>query len=204
MDRKKKSETKAEQLEELKKILRNWQKIEDGSVEHTTAILEKTQNPLLRLVMEIIRQDSVMHKKVQQAILDSLEKESFTLQPEELAEIWDMIEEHDAAEEEAVRMAKAVSPHVGGFKIGLGLLHGPGPATIAALAELDRPVFADAKLHDIPSQVEMAAERLGHWGARWVTAHLSGGPTMVEAAAAGLARGSAASTMPRSPRSASR
>ena len=96
-----------------------------------------------------------------------------------------------ATAEEAVRMAKAVSPHVGGFKIGLGLLHGPGPATIAALAELDRPVFADAKLHDIPSQVEMAAERLGHWGARWVTAHLSGGPTMIEAAAAGLARGSA-------------
>ena len=28
---------------------------EDGSVEHTTAILEKTQNPLIRLVMEIIR-----------------------------------------------------------------------------------------------------------------------------------------------------
>ncbi len=92
--------------------------------------------------------------------------------------------------EDAVRMAKVVAPHVGGFKIGLGLLHGPGPATIAALAELGRPVFADAKLHDIPSQVEMAAERLGHWGARWVTAHLSGGPAMVEAAVAGLARGS--------------
>lgn len=95
-----------------------------------------------------------------------------------------------ATAEDAVRMAKAVAPHVGGFKIGLGLLHGPGPATIAALAELGRPVFADAKLHDIPSQVEMAAERLGHWGARWVTAHLSGGPAMVHAAVAGLARGS--------------
>jgi orotidine-5'-phosphate decarboxylase len=95
-----------------------------------------------------------------------------------------------ATAEDAVRMAKAVSPHVGGFKIGLGLLHGPGPATIAALAELGRPVFADAKLHDIPSQVETAAERLGHWGARWVTAHLSGGPHMVEAAVDGLARGS--------------
>ena len=102
----KKPETKAQQLEQLKKVLRDWQKIEDGSVEHTTAILEKTQNPLIRLVMEIIRQDSVMHKKVQQAILDSLEKESFTLQPEELAEIWTMIEVHDEAEEEAIRMAE--------------------------------------------------------------------------------------------------
>jgi hypothetical protein len=101
-----KKETKGEQLEALKETLRKWQEIEDGSVEHTTAILEKTQNPLIRLVMEIIRQDSVMHKKVQQAILDSLEKESFQLQPEELAEIWDMIEVHDEAEEEAIRMAE--------------------------------------------------------------------------------------------------
>lgn len=104
--REKKQRTKAEQLEQLTKLLRDWQKIEDGSVEHTTAILEKTQNPLIRLVMEIIRQDSVMHKKVQQAILDSLEKESFSLQPEELADIWDLIEEHDEAEEEAIRMAE--------------------------------------------------------------------------------------------------
>ena len=98
--------TKAEQLEELKQILRKWQKIEDGSVEHTTAILEKTKNPLIRLVMEIIRQDSMMHKKVQQAILDSLDREAFQLQPEELAQIWEMIEEHDKQEAEAVRMAE--------------------------------------------------------------------------------------------------
>jgi len=92
--------------------------------------------------------------------------------------------------EEAVRLARAVAEHVGGFKIGLGLLHGPGPATINALAEIGRPVFADAKLHDIPSQVEAAAERLGKWGARWVTTHLSGGEKMVRAAVEGLARGS--------------
>jgi len=104
--REKKSVTRAEELEKLQVVLRKWQDIEDGSVEHTTAILEKTQNPLIRLVMEIIRQDSVMHKKVQQAILDSLEKESFTLQPEELADIWDMLEVHDEAEAEAIRMAE--------------------------------------------------------------------------------------------------
>ena len=79
--------------------------------------------------------------------------------------------------EDAVRMAQAVAAHVGCFKI-------------TSLAQLGRPVFADAKLHDIPSQVEAAAERLGHWGARWVTAHLSGGSAMVAAAVAGLARGS--------------
>lgn len=92
--------------------------------------------------------------------------------------------------EEAVRMAEAVAPHVGGFKVGLGLLHGPGPGTVSALASLGKPVFADAKLHDIPTQVEAAASRLGSLGARWVTTHASGGGRMVEAAVAGLDRGS--------------
>lgn len=89
----------------------------------------------------------------------------------------------------AVSMAESLRDHVGGFKIGLGLLHGPGPGTIDALVRLDRPVFADAKLHDIPSQVEAAAFRLGTHGARWVTAHVSGGQAMLEAAVSGLERG---------------
>ena len=91
--------------------------------------------------------------------------------------------------EQAVELAAMVAPHVGAFKIGLGLLHGPGPGTIDVLARLGRPVFADAKLHDIPSQVERAAERLAEHGARWVTAHISGGEAMLDAAVAGLRRG---------------
>jgi hypothetical protein len=101
-----KKETKKETLEKLKTTLKRWQEIEDGSVALTTSVLEKTKNPLIQLVMEIIRQDSVMHKRVQQTILDSLEKEAFSLQPEELAGIWDMIEKHDEAEKEAIRMAE--------------------------------------------------------------------------------------------------
>ncbi len=92
-----------------------------------------------------------------------------------------------ATAEEAVRLAQAVRPHVGGFKVGLRLLLGPGPGTIAALAELGKPVFADAKLHDIPSQVEAAARKVGEYGARWVTAHAAGGLAMLEAAEAGIA-----------------
>jgi orotidine-5'-phosphate decarboxylase len=93
--------------------------------------------------------------------------------------------------EEAVRMAAKVRDHVAGFKVGLGLLHGPGPGTVTALAELGLPVFADAKLHDIPSQVERAARQLGSVGARWVTAHAGGGRQMLEAAVAGMTEGSA-------------
>ncbi len=104
-----KKKTKAEELEQLKQTLRDWQKIEDGSIAHATEIIGKTQNVLIRLVMEIIQHDSVIHKRVQQAILDSLEKESFTLRPEELAEIWDSLKAHDDAEKKAIELAENAS-----------------------------------------------------------------------------------------------
>jgi orotidine-5'-phosphate decarboxylase len=90
--------------------------------------------------------------------------------------------------EEAVRLARLLAGKVAGFKVGLGLLHGPGPGVVGAVARLG-PVFADAKLHDIPSQVQAAARRLGEYGARWVTAHAAGGVEMLQAATAGLVAG---------------
>jgi len=90
--------------------------------------------------------------------------------------------------EEAVRLARALADVVAGFKVGLGLLYGPGPGLVGALARIG-PVLADAKLHDIPSQVQAAARRLGEYGARWVTAHASGGVDMLRAATDGLLAG---------------
>lgn len=93
--------------------------------------------------------------------------------------------------EEAVRLAEAVGPYVTGFKVGLELLMGPGPAVVAALAADGADVFADAKLHDIPTTVQHAARQLGRLGARWVTVHASGGSVQLEAAVEGLATGAA-------------
>ena len=90
---------------------------------------------------------------------------------------------------DAVALAASLAPHVGGFKVGLALLHGPGPGVVGALARIG-PVLADAKIHDIPSQAAAAAHRLGEYGARWVTAHATGGKEMLEAVAEGLANGS--------------
>jgi orotidine-5'-phosphate decarboxylase len=93
--------------------------------------------------------------------------------------------------EKALRLARDLAPHVDGFKVGLELMLGPGPATIAAIRQLGKPVFADAKLHDIPQTVHGAARQLGRLGARYVTAHGAGGQEMLKAAATGVADGAA-------------
>lgn len=96
----------AENLPALVATLRRWQDIEDASVKSCSDVIEKSRNPLIQLVMEIIRQDSIMHKKVQQVMIDSLEKQAISLTPEELAEIWESIEKHAEVERETIALAE--------------------------------------------------------------------------------------------------
>lgn len=86
----------------------------------------------------------------------------------------------------AVELASRLAEHVAGFKIGLELLTGSGPAAVERVAALGKPVFADVKLHDIPTTVERASANLAAAGARWVSVHASGGGEMIEAAVAGM------------------
>lgn len=88
--------------------------------------------------------------------------------------------------EHATEAARPLVEEVAGFKVGLELLMGVGPAAIEAVAALGKPVFADAKLHDIPNTVERSAGRLAAAGARWITTHASGGRAMMEAAHIGM------------------
>jgi hypothetical protein len=92
--------------EKLVATLKKWQKVEDASVKSTSEIISKTKNPVVKQVMEIIKQDSAMHKKVQQLLIDSFEKEAIQLQPEELSEVWSMIENHIELEKETIRLAE--------------------------------------------------------------------------------------------------
>jgi hypothetical protein len=98
--------TGQERTEKLMKTLREWQGIERHAIETTTKIMEKTDNLLIRQIMEIIRNDSVQHHRVQQFIIDSLTKQQVNLSHEELAQIWDEIEAHDKVERKTIEMAK--------------------------------------------------------------------------------------------------
>ena len=92
--------------ERLVDTLKKWQVVEDQSVKSTSDIISKTNNPIVKQIMEIIRQDSAMHKKVQQLIINNYEKKSITLTPDELGEIWGMIENHIKLEKETIKLAE--------------------------------------------------------------------------------------------------
>ena len=94
-------------------IMEKWQKLEDDTIKMTSDIIGKTDNKLIKQVMEIIRQDSAQHRRVQQFIVETMTKEAVRLQPEELADIWDLIEKHIAMEEETVRLAEEAKRDTG-------------------------------------------------------------------------------------------
>ncbi len=74
--------------------MKQWQKIEDAAMSSTASVIKKTENPLIRIVMEVIQRDSGMHRRVQQLIIDSFEKQAIGLSVDDLASVWDLIEEH--------------------------------------------------------------------------------------------------------------
>jgi orotidine-5'-phosphate decarboxylase len=89
----------------------------------------------------------------------------------------------------AEQLAKEVAPWFGVAKVGLELYSAAGPDAIARMRALDLQVFADIKLHDIPTTVERAARVLGRQGVRYCNFHAAGGVEMVRAGVAGLAEG---------------
>lgn len=95
-----------ERLAKTVDILRQWQGIERDAIETTAQIMEKTDNLLIRQVMEIIRNDSVQHHRVQQFLIDSMTKTPVTLSPEELAEVWGQLEAHDELERQTIELAE--------------------------------------------------------------------------------------------------
>ena len=95
-----------ERVEKVVSTLRQWQGLERQALSDTAEIMEGTKSPLLRLMMEIIRHDSLMHHRVQQFLVDSLTQADVAVTRDELATIWRKIEEHDKVERKTIELAK--------------------------------------------------------------------------------------------------
>ncbi len=91
--------------EELVTSMRQWQKIEDTSVESCGRVIESTKNPLIKLVMEIIQSDSKMHYRVQGLIAEALAN-PISLTPDDMSEVWEGIEKHLKLEKQMVNQVE--------------------------------------------------------------------------------------------------
>jgi orotidine-5'-phosphate decarboxylase len=96
----------------------------------------------------------------------------------------------------ATRLARTLRPWFAVAKVGLELFSAAGPEAFSAMRELGYTVFADLKLHDIPTTVRRAARVVGALGVDLLTIHASGGEVMLRAGVDGFHDGAAAAGLP--------
>ncbi len=90
----------------MAKVLENWQKLERKAMDDAAAIIEESDNALVCMIMSIIRHDSLLHHRVQQFLLESITEADIPLTRDDLADIWDRIEQHDRLEKRTIAMAE--------------------------------------------------------------------------------------------------
>jgi orotidine-5'-phosphate decarboxylase len=96
-----------------------------------------------------------------------------------------------------MRLADTLGEFAETFKIGSTAFNSLGPTIVKAIGKLEKNVFVDLKLFDIPEQVAGAARALTTMGASMITVHALGGPAMMAAAKkASLAAARAKGTKP--------
>lgn len=86
--------------------------------------------------------------------------------------------------ETAEALARKVSGHIGGIKLGLEFFCAHGHHGVLELHKLGLPIFLDLKLHDIPNTVAAAMQAIHVLEPAIVTVHASGGRAMMEDAKA--------------------
>lgn len=73
-------------------------------------------------------------------------------------------------------------PAISWYKVGLELFCAEGPDVLEPLQTLNKKIFLDLKLHDIPRTVERAVSAAARHRIHLLTLHASGGKAMLEAA----------------------
>jgi hypothetical protein len=89
------------------KNFKQWQELENETRSLSEDLQKKSDNPFVRLVMEIIKRDSEKHKIMQQFVIDSFTKEAIHLAPQDLIPLADVLEKHIKAEAKSMGLANA-------------------------------------------------------------------------------------------------
>jgi len=83
--------TMREQRQRIASVLKDWELLEQESSESIEQVKTKCDNPIVRLVMDIIEHDSRLHMKIREFILNSFEREPLTLSPDEVGNVIELI-----------------------------------------------------------------------------------------------------------------
>jgi hypothetical protein len=93
------------EMEELATILKDWQGLEDQTIKFSEDLMKKSNNPFVKVIMEMIKRDSEKHKAMQQFAIDHLTKRAIEIAPQDLVPLADVLERHLQAEAKSMGLA---------------------------------------------------------------------------------------------------
>jgi hypothetical protein len=103
--------------QEIVSGMKRWEKIEDAALTSTSKVIEQTDNPFIRLVMEIIQRDTQMHHRVQEWISRSIADEAAVLTYDDMDKVWKQVEQHMEVERQMAAMVKEMLAAVEGKRM---------------------------------------------------------------------------------------
>jgi hypothetical protein len=95
------------EVEELAKILKDWQNLEDSTISFAEDLMRKSNNDFVKVIMEMIKRDSEKHKAMQQFAIDHLTKRAIEIAPQDLVPLGDVLDRHLQAEAKSMGLANA-------------------------------------------------------------------------------------------------
>ncbi len=94
-----------ETSEDFLRLIREWQALEDKTIASASELISKAKNPLVEMVMEMIKQDSGKHKIMLKMIVDNLTREAIRLSPDELSNLSSLLNKHMEVEAKSIGLA---------------------------------------------------------------------------------------------------
>jgi hypothetical protein len=103
--------------QEIVSGMKRWEKIEDAALTSISKVIEQTDNPFIRLVMEIIQRDTQMHHRVQEWISLSISEKAAVLTYDDLDKVWRQVEQHMEVERQMAAMVREMLAAVEGKRM---------------------------------------------------------------------------------------
>jgi rubrerythrin len=93
-------------------LLDEWLAAEDDTIAMTSRIHKATRNEAIRLYMEIVRMDSMKHKKIQEFLKETMTQRAASLSFDEIGAISGMVNDHLVLEQKTVDLGHEILPKV--------------------------------------------------------------------------------------------
>ena len=94
-----------ESSEEFLSIIKEWIVLEDETIASANELIGKSNNPFVKMRMEMVKHDSGKHKEMLQWIIDNLTKEAVHLTPGEIMPLSALLHMHLEVEAKSIVLA---------------------------------------------------------------------------------------------------